>query len=99
MKVSLPQPTYSMDSLGGCGTRAAVQLSFLPTSSYDNVLQLCRHAVGLSPESEFCLVEFPKVLFAGFYNCLKCLQYMKDTDFAFSQYIAPEMSAENALQA
>ena len=97
MEVNLAQSTFSMDGFGGNGTRAAVQLSFLPTSSHDDVLQMCRYALELRPDSELYLVEFPKVLFAGFYNCLKCLQNMKDSDFAFSHYIASEMKFEEAL--
>ncbi|KAJ9610528.1 hypothetical protein H2200_005305 [Cladophialophora chaetospira] len=97
MEVNLAQSTFSMDSFEGGGTRAAVQLSFLPTSSREDVLQLCRHALSLKMDSELCLVEFPKLLFAGFYNCLKCLQDMKNSDFSFAQYVAPEIGHEQAL--
>ncbi len=97
MEVNLAQSTFSMNGYDGGGSRAAVQLSFLPTSSHDDVLQLCRQAMGLKMDSELYLVEFPKVLYAGFYNCLKCLQDMKDSEFAFHQYVAPEMEVEEAL--
>ncbi|ETI26015.1 hypothetical protein G647_02792 [Cladophialophora carrionii CBS 160.54] len=99
MEVSLAQTTFSMDAFDGRGTQAAVQLSFLPPSSHDDILQLCRHALRLKTDNELYLVEFPKVLFAGFYNCLKCLQDMKDSDFAFSQYVAPRVHVEDALLA
>jgi hypothetical protein len=97
MEVNLAQTTFSMDAFNGRGTQAAVQLSFLPTSSYTDILQLCRHALGLKQDCELYLVEFPKVLFAGLYNCLECLQTMKDSDFAFSKYVAPQMDVEEAL--
>ncbi|KAK5225217.1 hypothetical protein LTR47_009642 [Exophiala xenobiotica] len=97
--VSLSQSTFSMDSSNGGGQRAAVQLAFLPTTTRQEILQLSRHALGLCAESQLALVEFPKVLFAGFYNCLKRLQEMKETDFAFRTYIAPEMQQEEAFLA
>ncbi|EXJ83035.1 hypothetical protein A1O3_06852 [Capronia epimyces CBS 606.96] len=99
LEVNLSQTTFSMDSFKGGGRRAAVQLAFLPSSRYDDVLQLCRHALGLCQQCELFLVEFPKVLFAGFYNCLKRLQEMEDTDFAFRQYVAPDMPMDEALLA
>ncbi|EXJ56956.1 hypothetical protein A1O7_07300 [Cladophialophora yegresii CBS 114405] len=99
MEVTLAQTTFSMDAFNGRGTQAAVQLNFLPTSSHDDVLQLCRHALGLKMDNELYLVEFPKILFAGVYNCLKCLQDMKDSDFAFPQYVAPRISIHDALLA
>ncbi|KAI1630197.1 hypothetical protein EDD37DRAFT_557542 [Exophiala viscosa] len=91
LEVSLSQSTFSMDSFNGGGRRAAVQLAFLPTSSRDDVHQLCRLGLGLCQHTELVLVEFPKVLFAGFYNCLKRLQEMRESDFAFRRYIAPSM--------
>ncbi|OAL33033.1 hypothetical protein AYO22_00118 [Fonsecaea multimorphosa] len=99
MEVHLAQSTFSMDCFDGHGTRAAVQLSFLPTTSHDDVLQLCRHALGLCTGSELYLVEFPKLLFAGFYNCLKRLQQMRETDFSFQSYVAPETDVNEALLA
>jgi hypothetical protein len=88
-EVEQAQTTFSMDALGGGGTRAALTLSFPPTRNHDDVHQMIRLAVGAKIGSEMYLVEFPKVLFAGFYNCLRCLQSMKETDFAFADYLAP----------
>lgn len=96
MTVSMAQSTFSMDSFGGRGARAAVQLTFPPTTSQDEVLQLCRHALGQRSDCELYLVEFPKVLFAGFYNCLKCLQEMRDSDFSFSDCVAPRVNVAQA---
>ncbi|KAK6364227.1 hypothetical protein LTS17_012398 [Exophiala oligosperma] len=97
LEVSLSQSTYSMDMSGGGGERAAVQMSFLPTSTREDVLQLSRHVLGLCSDTDTALVEFPKVLFAGFYNCLKRLQEMGETDFAFQNYIAPKVSPQDAI--
>ncbi|KAK5021511.1 hypothetical protein LTS07_010918 [Exophiala sideris] len=91
LEVSLSQSTFSMDNFDGGGHRAAVQLAFLPTSTRDDVHQLCRLGLGLRQHTELVLVEFPKVLFVGFYHCLKRLQEMKESDFAFTRYIAPSM--------
>lgn len=99
LEVHLAQTTFSMDSLKGGGRRAAVQLAFLPSSKHDDALQLCRHALGLCEQCELFLVEFPKVLFAGFYNCLKRLQDMQEMDFAFSRYVAPSMTLQETLLA
>ncbi|KIW10480.1 hypothetical protein PV08_11444 [Exophiala spinifera] len=96
LEVKFSQSTFSMDKAGGDGERAAVQMSFLPTSTREDVLQLSRHVLGLSTETQLALVEFPKVLFAGFYNCLKRLQEMGETDFAFQTYIAPTITPEDA---
>lgn len=94
LEVHLTQSTFSMQGLGHDDTRAAVQLAFLPTSKHDDVLQLCHHAMGTCPQRELFLVEFPKVLFAGFYHCLKRLQELSESDFAFQRYIAPAMDFE-----
>lgn len=89
MEIVLSQSTMSMDSLGGAGERAAVQLSFLGTCKPDQVLRLSEHALNLRPRSQLFLVEFPKVLHASFHNCLDRLQRMLPEDLAFSQYITP----------
>lgn len=98
MEVNLAQSTMSMDSLNGAGLRAAVQLSFLPKCERDDVHQLSRHALRLRPESELVLVEFSKVLYAGFHNCLDRLQHMQEEDVAFSSYVAPPLEVHDVLQ-
>ena len=97
LEVSLAQSTFSMDSFDGQGIRAAVQLSFLSTTSHEEVLQLCRYTLGLPKDCELYLIEFPKVLFAGIYHCLQRLQNMRESDFAFPQYVAPQVDVEEAL--
>jgi hypothetical protein len=99
MEVNLAQTTFSMDAFNGRGTQAAVQLSFLPTSSHTDSLQLCRHALGLKQDFYLQRAISTIVLFAGLYNCIECLQNMKDSDFAFSKYVAPQMDVEEALLA
>ncbi|OAG40425.1 hypothetical protein AYO21_05325 [Fonsecaea monophora] len=99
LEVHQAQSTFSMECFDGRGTRAAVQLSFLPTTTPDDVLQLCRHALGLCGGSELYLIEFPKVLFAGLYNCLRRLQQMRESDFAFKSYVAPDKHPTEAWSA
>ena len=45
----------------------------------------------LSPTEKFVLIEFPKLLYAGFYWTLEHLQhlYNNDVDLAFSDLVAP----------
>lgn len=98
MEVNLAQSTMSMNALNGAGLRAAVQLSFLAKCNRDDVHQLARHALRLRPESELVLVEFPKVLYAGFHNCLDRLKCMQEDDVAFSRYVAPPLDVQDVLQ-
>ncbi|KKY26734.1 putative nfx1-type zinc finger-containing protein 1 [Phaeomoniella chlamydospora] len=84
----LAQSTDSMDSRGGNGLRAAVELSFAHSENYSEILRIARYAQGLSI-GRFILVEFPNALYAGFYWCLKRLQEMRSTDIAFRSHIAP----------
>lgn len=95
MEIVLSQSTMSMDSAGGAGERAAVQLSFVSTCKPEQVLRLSEHAFNLRPRSQLFLVEFPNVLHAGFYNCLDRLQRMHTEDLAFSQYITPAPGSSN----
>jgi hypothetical protein len=45
----------------------------------------------------FVLVEFPNLLYEGFYPCLTRLQQMGGDDMAFSNYIAPRVSQDFIL--
>ena len=85
------QSTTSMDNLGGAGKRAAVELSFPPSARYHDILSISQQAQGLSSPS-MMLVEFPKLLYAGFYWSLHRLQQMGQTDVSFLNYIAPVLS-------
>lgn len=82
------QSTMSMDSLGGLGKRAAIELSFPASAPYNDILTIARQAQGLT-SPRLVLVEFPKVLYAGFYWSLKRLQQMRPCDVSFLRYIAP----------
>jgi hypothetical protein len=70
--------------------RAAIQASFLPGTPIDTVKFFARLAQKLEPHIRMCLVEFPKVLYAGFYYCLHRLQNLQG--FAFSDLIAPALT-------
>ncbi|KEF60781.1 uncharacterized protein A1O9_02343 [Exophiala aquamarina CBS 119918] len=98
MEVNLAQSTMSMNALNGAGLRAAVQLSFLPKCPRDDVHQLSRHALRLRPQSELVLVEFPKLLYAGFHNCLDRLKSMQEDDVAFSRYVAPPLDVQDVMK-
>ena len=90
MEISQAESTHSMDSRGGEGLRASVQLSFAQQDNYDDILRLLRYAQRLAT-GRFVLVEFPRALYAGFYWFLKRLQEMDPLDIAFASQIAPLM--------
>jgi AAA domain len=87
-EVYMTQSTDSMKARDGRGVRAAVQLAFTRPTKQDDVRRILRYAQGVS-SGRYILVEFPKLLYAGFYHCLSTLQKMKSTEIAFNQYIAP----------
>jgi AAA domain len=95
-EVSMAQSTDSMKPRDGNGVRAAVQLAFAKPAMHDDVHRIFRHAQGLS-SGQYVLVEFPKLLYAGFYHCLHTLQQTKSTDVAFSQYVATRHPASKKL--
>ncbi|ERF69408.1 hypothetical protein EPUS_05953 [Endocarpon pusillum Z07020] len=87
-EVHMTQSTDSMKARNGKGVRAAIQLAFTTPAKSDNVRRVLRYAQGLS-SGQYVLVEFPKLLYAGFYHCLHTLQQIRSTDIAFTKYIAP----------
>jgi hypothetical protein len=89
--IHLSQSTYSMQRATANRSRAAVQLAFTSSTNHEDVLEIARYAQGLDA-ARFVLVEFPKLLYEGFYPCLKRLQEMDGDDIAFSSYIAPRVS-------
>ena len=91
--VHLSQSTHSMQRTTGNSTRAAVQLAFTQPPKHEDVLQVTRYAHGLDT-ARFVLVEFPKLLYEGFYPCLKRLQEMGQEDVAFASYIAPRVTSK-----
>jgi hypothetical protein len=95
--IHLSQSTYSMQRATGNGSRAAVQLAFTNSTDYEGLLQIVRYAQGLHA-ARFVLVEFPKLLYEGFYPCLKRLQEMGGDDIAFSTYIAPRVSPASVAE-
>lgn len=91
------QSTMSMDSRGGRGRKAAVEASPVPDATKEDILEFARLAQNLDAHIEICMVEFPRVLHAGFYHCLRRLQTM--TGFAFADYLAPRRTPEEVLRA
>lgn len=89
LQVQILQSTDSMAKRDP--RRAAVQASFLPNTPRDTIKFFARLAQKLEPHVKMCLVEFPKVLYAGLYNCLHRLQKLRG--FAFSNLVAPQMTA------
>ncbi|KAL9619933.1 MAG: hypothetical protein Q9160_005490 [Pyrenula sp. 1 TL-2023] len=87
-EIFLRQTTFAMDSQGGNGLRAAVQVSFAMKDNREDLLYILRHLQ--DPDlAQFALIEFPGALYAGFYWHLKKLQHLRGTDIAFSSTIAP----------
>jgi hypothetical protein len=91
--VHLSQSTYSMQRATGNDMRAAVQLAFPKSATQEDILRNVRYAQGIDV-AQFVLVEFPKLLYEGFYPCLKRLQEMGGDDIAFSSYIAPRVTRD-----
>lgn len=91
-EIHMTQSTDSMKARNGRGVRAAVQLAFTRPAKHDDVQRVLRYAQGLS-SGRYVLVEFPKLLYAGFYHCLNTLQQIQSTEIAFSDYIAAKPSS------
>ena len=91
--IHLRQSTYSMQRTTGNNSRAAVQLAFAKSANHEDVLRVARYAHGLDT-ARFILVEFPKLLYEGFYPCLKRMQEMGSDDVAFASYVAPRVTTE-----
>ena len=90
--VHLSQSTHSIrQERERHANRAAVQLCFVKSSNFEDVHCVLRYAREIA-KAQFVLVEFPKVLYEGFYHTLKRLQEMDNDDVAFSHYLAPRMS-------
>ena len=89
--VHLSQSTHSIrQERSGHANRAAIQLCFVRSAKFQDVHGILRYAREIAT-AQFVLVEFPKVLYEGFYHTLKRLQEMESEDVAFSHYLAPRM--------
>lgn len=97
-KIEMCQSTSSMKPITGNHLRASVVASFADPLDTDTIRQALYGLKQLSHKEEFVLVEFPKVLVAGFYWILKHLQYLGSNNIAtsFSDIIAPS-SAQSEL--
>lgn len=91
--VNFRQSTYCLATRNGHNKRAAVDLSILPDATGEEMREALSIAIGARPNISMALVEYPKLLYAGFANVLHCLQQMSDFDYAFGQYISPPEAA------
>lgn len=88
MEILSKRSSTNMKTLTGHDRRAAVTLAFI-NDDESAVRRILYNASGLLSES-FVLIEFPKVLLAGFQWCLKRLQHFAraSKDFAFASQLA-----------
>ncbi|KAI9870942.1 MAG: hypothetical protein M1830_003607 [Pleopsidium flavum] len=85
----LRESTDAMQSRGGKGTRAALQLSFALRQDQEDLRRVLYYSQGIL-NGRFTLIEFPNTLLPGFSWCLKRLQELYDHhDIAFGHQIAP----------
>ncbi|KAL8985533.1 MAG: hypothetical protein Q9205_000792 [Flavoplaca limonia] len=93
--VEMCQSTLSMKPITGNHLRASVVASFVESSDTDTIRRTLCGLKGLLDKEKFIIVEFPKVLVAGFYWILKHLQFLSSTnaEIAFSNLIAPLSSS------
>ncbi|KAL9598369.1 MAG: hypothetical protein Q9219_004531 [cf. Caloplaca sp. 3 TL-2023] len=88
--VEMCQSTLAMKPITGDHLRAAVLVSFTDPLDTGAVRQALLGLKGISPPGRFVLVEFPRVLTAGFHWILKILQKLDNTNtaIAFADFIA-----------
>lgn len=91
LMLELCQSTLSMKPTTGNHLRASVVASFVEPSDTNTIRQTLYGLKGLLNKEKFVIVEFPKVLVAGFYWILKHLQFLSSSnaEIAFSNLIAP----------
>ncbi|KAL8945029.1 MAG: hypothetical protein Q9216_000013 [Gyalolechia sp. 2 TL-2023] len=98
-KIEMGQSTSSMKPITGNHLRASVVASFADPSDTDTMRQALYGLKQPVRKEDIVIVEFPKVLVAGFYWILKHLQFLsgsKNTT-AFSDIIAPPDAQTNLL--
>lgn len=90
-KIEMGQSTSSMKPITGNHLRASVVVSFADPSDTDTMRQALYGLKQLERKEKFVIVEFPKVLVAGFHWILKHLQFLSSSKntTAFSDIIAP----------
>ncbi|KAL8911628.1 MAG: hypothetical protein Q9171_003235 [Xanthocarpia ochracea] len=94
LMVEMCQSTLSMKPTTGNHLRASVVASFVEPSDTNTIRQTLYGLQGLLNKEKHIIVEFPKVLVAGFYWILKHLQFLSssNTEIAFSDLIAPSQT-------
>ena len=98
MEIVSKRSTSVMKLRTGHELRASVTLSFTDENNDDSVRRILYNACGLLSD-DLILVEFPKVLLAGFQWCLKRLQklHAMTEDFAFASQLAGDHKDINTL--
>ncbi|KAL8658342.1 MAG: hypothetical protein Q9226_001086 [Calogaya cf. arnoldii] len=91
LNVEMCQSTLAMKPTTGNHLRASVVASFVEPSDTNTMRQTLSSLKAFPNRENFVIVEFPKVLVAGFYWILKHLQFLSssNTEIAFSKLIAP----------
>ena len=91
LMVEMCQSTLSMKPITGNHLRASVVASFVEPSDTDTMRQTLYGLKGLLNKEKFVIVEFSKILVAGFYWILKHLQFLSSSnaEIAFANLIAP----------
>ncbi|KAL8813632.1 MAG: hypothetical protein Q9200_000114 [Gallowayella weberi] len=91
LRTELCQSTISMKPMTGNYLRASVVASFVDPFDTTTMRQTLYSLKGLHNKEKFVIVEFPKVLVAGFYWILKHLQFLSssNTEISFSNLITP----------
>ncbi|KAL8806343.1 MAG: hypothetical protein Q9182_001373 [Xanthomendoza sp. 2 TL-2023] len=91
LRTEICQSTVSMKPITGNHLRASVVASFVDPFDTNNMRQTLYSLKSLRNKEKFVIVEFPKVLVAGFYWILKHLQFLSssNTEISFSNLITP----------
>ncbi|KAL8770000.1 MAG: hypothetical protein Q9209_004247 [Squamulea sp. 1 TL-2023] len=97
LTVEMCQSTESMKPMTGNHLRASVVASFVEPLDTNTIRQTLYGLKGLLNKERFVIVEFPKVLVAGFYWILKHLQFLSisNAGIAFSHLIIPSSTCRN----
>ncbi|KAL8785967.1 MAG: hypothetical protein Q9213_003043 [Squamulea squamosa] len=97
LMVEMCQSTESMKPITGDHLRASVVASFVEPSDTNTIRQTLYGLKGLLNKERFVIVEFPKVLVAGFNWILKHLQFLSisNAEIAFSDLITPSSTLRN----
>ncbi|KAL8701662.1 MAG: hypothetical protein Q9224_000396, partial [Gallowayella concinna] len=101
LRTEMCQSTLSMKPITGNHLRASVVASFVEPSDTSTMRQTLYGLKGLLNKEKFVIVEFHKVLVAGFYWILKHLQFLSssNTEISFSNLVAPSQASHSQQNA